>query len=87
MEISLSKAYNTYGSSLGRKNEMLTGRCHLVRMALSHDGYDSGGAYWGVGLPLYLCQDSLGRQFFVRSMDREKAKDEILTHYKAITFF
>lgn len=87
MEIRLSKAYNTYGASMGRKNQMLTGKCHLVQVALSHDGYDSGGAYWGVGLPLYLCQDSLGRQFFVRAVDIQKAKDEILAHYKTITFF
>jgi len=49
------------GASLGRVNVRPNGgdwteegkRFHVRRVRLDSGGYDSGGAYWGIGAPLY----------------------------------
>ena len=56
----LPKAYNQYGSSMGRRayhadgnEKYLPFRFRLNRVHLDSGGYDNGGAYWGTGQPLY----------------------------------
>lgn len=59
------------------------GKVHLVRVRLDSGGYDDGGAYWGLGEPLYHAyDDSLssdheegkGVYAFVRAGNRKQAK-------------
>jgi hypothetical protein len=61
----LSKAYDQYGSSMGRcGNEPVSGdpqrsaplKFSLQRVRLNAGGYDHGGAYWGIGRPLYRAE-------------------------------
>lgn len=44
-----------YGAPMGRRAIGLpNGRVRLVRVYLDSGGYDNGGAYWGIGKPLYM---------------------------------
>lgn len=50
----------------------------LVRCPLDRGGYDSGGAYWGLGEPLYYYEGPLGDiNGYVRGVTREKAKEAV----------
>ena len=52
-----------YGAPMGRRTARafdaeLPFKFHLVRVRINSGGYDSGGAYWGRGEPLYwACTD------------------------------
>ncbi|MEH3064918.1 MAG: hypothetical protein PGN33_19990 [Methylobacterium radiotolerans] len=93
-----------YGAPLGRPNrdtfvdrkgrtQHLTVNEHarpfcLVRVRLDRGGYDRGGAYWGLGAPLYEftgpVTDISG---FVRGRTREEAKAEVRKLHPAARFF
>lgn len=66
------------GAPMGRKQYGTPARCEgkirLFRVRLDNGGYDDGGAYWGIGKPLY-CAESLDGRYreFVRAEDREAA--------------
>ena len=46
----------------------------LARVRLDSGGYDPGGAYWGIGAPLYCAQDTESDyQEFVRAYSRQDA--------------
>ena len=53
------KGDTTRGASYGRRstridaNELPTRSVYLSRVKIDSGGYDEGGAYWGVGQPLY----------------------------------
>jgi hypothetical protein len=60
----------------------------LQRIRLDSGGYDSGGAYWGYGTPLYWYQSVDGQaEGFLRATSREKAKAEIRKSYPSAKFF
>lgn len=48
-------------------------RVHLARVRLDAGGYDRGGAYWGVGKPLF-CMWNDDSEYYFRANDREEAK-------------
>lgn len=87
----LSKAYNEYGSSMGRPGNLHTFnrdrdpsvRVRLARVSINSGGYDSGGAYWGTGDPLWKAQAETGGEdseiieAFFRASNREAAKEMI----------
>lgn len=54
------KAYDQYGSSIGRSNSYQSvipaGKLRVYRVPLDRGGYDPGGAYWGIGAPLYCVE-------------------------------
>lgn len=55
---------------------------YLKRVELNSGGYDSGGAYWGVGQPLFWalqanCEEGQPEELFFRAADREAAKAHI----------
>lgn len=56
------------------------GKVALQKVRLNSQGYDSMGAYWGVGQPLYYYFAEDGDEFeitrdgFFRAKDREAAK-------------
>jgi len=60
----LPKAYSKYGAQMGRGNTA-TGKCRLGVINLP-DGYDTGGAYWGIGETLYCAKSktSLATGYF-----------------------
>lgn len=88
--IKLPKAYSQYGASMGRSSyhahdkASVTARLRLTRVVLSGD-YDSGGAYWGAGAPLYRVEgesaDGDTIEFYFRAESRDDAKAKILGEF------
>lgn len=81
------KAYSQYGSSMGRATVTpLEGRVHLKRVHLDSGGYDKGGAYWGIGAPLWCAYNDEG-ETFLRAGHREQAKTKLLQDHPAVRFY
>lgn len=76
-----------YGAPMGRPSKgdgeyKLTADAkpvYLVRCPLNSGGYDAGGAYWGLGEPLYhySAQPEGLIEGYVRGRTREIAKDRV----------
>lgn len=47
-------------------------RIYASRVRINGGGYDSGGAYWGLGKPLYYVEQG-GRETWIRAADRASA--------------
>lgn len=85
--LNLSNACSIYGASMGRASTSERDlrqlapepvKLNLQRVRLDSGGYDSGGAYWGAGEPLYRAADDNGLrevELFFRARDREHAKE------------
>lgn len=78
------------GARLGRADHYHPGnnqpekpnpRFYLRRVPINSGGYDSGGAYWGVGEPLYEYEsEDYGEDLvsgFIRASDRGDAKAKL----------
>lgn len=83
-----------YGASFGRPSKCdgyaFGGKIklYLRRVRIDSGGYDSGGAYWGIGRPLYWAGDDSGAaSFFFTAGDRAAAKAECRKRYPAATFY
>ncbi|MCQ4158743.1 hypothetical protein NON00_02225 [Roseomonas sp. GC11] len=64
------------------------GRCYLRRIPITSGGYDRGGAYWGLGAPLWYAEDSEGEGgVYFRAASREAAKAHILARHPTVTFY
>jgi len=87
MKIELSNVSSKYGAPMGRTNREVSGKCYLQQVRFDSGAYDSGGAYWGFGELLWVCQDSEGNQFFTRAWRREDAKANVLKYNKTVTFY
>lgn len=64
---------STYGAPMGRKTSPLGEAPRTVRVyrvKLDSGGYDDGGAYWGIGAPLYCAECDEGGRQFVRATSR-----------------
>lgn len=60
----------------------------LRKIRLDSGGYDSGGAYWGHGQPLYWAGSDCGTlDRFFRAATRDQAKAEIRKTYPNATFY
>jgi len=57
----------------------------LVRRKLDSDGYDTAGAYWGSGSPLYWASDERVLDDCLRADDDEGAKAQVLALHPAAT--
>lgn len=74
-----------YGAPMGRpSDEDFDGLfpVHIRRVKLDSGGYDRGGAYWGLGEPLYVAwrltpDDGLKRRF-LRAKDRVDAVKQVM---------
>lgn len=79
----LSKVSCKYGAPMGRPSYGVPENCaprsvHLYRLRLDSGGYDSGGAYWGHGAPLYLAWADDDRLFqTVRAPTRAAAAEAL----------
>lgn len=81
-----------YGAPMGRYTgpdylETEAGKIHLRRVPLDSGGYDRGGAYWGLGAPLWECLDQDGNGRIFRARNRDAAKAEILSDFPDARFF
>ncbi len=90
----LSKAYDQYGSSMGRKDSitepLLATKFHLQQLSIDRGGYDSGGAYWGIGPYLWIAYadgTEEEQRVFVRAWNRGTAKHLVRSKFKNAKFF
>ena len=49
----------------------------LFRVTVNRDGYDPGGAYWGLGKPVWVATDDGNYRAFVRASSRIEAVVEL----------
>lgn len=82
------KGYSQYGASMGRMDCLPDDRTEPVKLRMEklrmYDGaYDKGGAYWGMGTPLYCAwgHDSNGDSvcLYVRAHLRRTAIAKVLS--------
>lgn len=73
-----------YGAPLGRMSAPdldLSEKLQLQRVRINSGGYDDGGAYWGLGSPLYVVMDRDGDRVYFRASGREDAKRIVRESY------
>lgn len=84
-----------YGAPMGRRshdggytvNENAA-PMHLVKIRIDSGGYDSGGAYWGIGDPVFYFEAHVTDiRGYVRARDRTAAKAEVRSIHPAAKFF
>jgi hypothetical protein len=81
-----------YGAPMGRFTgpdylEAAAWPIHLQRVRINSGGYDAGGAYWGLGAPLWFAQDQDGNSQFFRASSREAAKAKLRESFPDLRFF
>ena len=79
-----------HGAPMGRpsRNQDCVGRVTLRKIPLDSGGYDAGGAYWGIGSPLYwACDESGALDRYFRAANREAAKAIILADWPEAKFY
>lgn len=81
-----------YGAPMGRHTgpdylEPESGKITLQKIRLDSGGYDPGGAYWGVGRPLYWAVDEDGNALFFRASNRDAAKAYLRDKFGALRFY
>ena len=80
-----------YGAPLGRRSTPIldtdAGRISLQKIPLDTGGYDRGGAYWGIGQPLYCAQDQNGDTMYFRAWSRDSAKHHVLENHPDARFY
>jgi hypothetical protein len=96
MPATLKNVSSRYGAPMGRMGAKgdpdWPYRFNLSRLRLNSVGYDAGGAYWGLGQPLYWASALSGDagvsdvEVFFRAKDREAAKAFILEEYPEAKF-
>lgn len=76
-----------YGASMGRRGytSCTPSNLHLQRVPIDSQGYDQGGAYWGLGVPLY-CAWNNGFEAYVRAESRKAAMALIKERHPQATF-
>ncbi len=81
------------GAPFGRPSSTSPGkapgeRYYLSRIRIDAGGYDPGGAYWGVGQPLYYFTTADGAESgYLRAADRDHAKDKVRQIHQGARFF
>ena len=90
----MDHVHNRYGAPVGRPeagrwlDKATPLRLALRRVRINRSGYDDGGAYWGLGPPLYWTGDEDGTvSRYLRAPDRAAAKRQIMTWYPAARFY
>lgn len=85
----LPKAYDSRGSNMGRRNTNPANpnsKLYLKKLPL-RDGYDSGGAYWGLPNNLYVAYDADETQIYLRASSRDEAKQKLNKDYPSLKFY
>ena len=79
----IGKGYSARGADMGRSCYGFAQDCkprsvRLFRLPIDSGGYDPGGAYWGIGGPLYCAVDDEGEfRRFMRAGSREEARQKM----------
>ena len=81
-----------YGAPMGRHTgpdflDVDAGKIYLRRVPINSGGYDAGGAYWGLGAPLWEAQDQDGNGRIFRAASRSAAKAAIREDFPGATFY
>lgn len=81
-----------YGAPVGRYTgpdflDTSAGKVYLRRVPLDQGGYDKGGAYWGIGQPLWEVLDQDGNGTIFRAGSRDKAKALVQENFPDATFY
>lgn len=82
-----SSVFCKFGAPMGRDSCDLVGgklpehKVRLQRVQLDSGGYDKGGAYWGIGEPLWVAFDDRGGEVYHRATDRGHAKRKLQHQY------
>lgn len=66
------------------------GKLRLRRVPINAGGYDSGGAYWGNGQPLFCADGETATEWFdlyVRANNREHAKHKVRIQIPGAKFY
>lgn len=81
-QLTIDSVSARYGAPMGRSEwrSEPQERLRLFRVRIDQGGYDQGGAYWGLGEPLWCCTDGLDFRRFLRSPTRARAKAEFIDH-------
>ena len=94
MGVKLSKACDARGASMGRTGNVSdinhAVKFHLNHIPINSQGYDSGGAYWGLGAPLFFAQGDGAtevQEIWTRATDREDAKRKVKLMYPNAKFY
>lgn len=72
----IDKGYSIRGADMGRADwngEPQNKSVRVFHLPIDGEGYDIGGAYWGLGEPLYCATDGLEFRRFVRARSRAEA--------------
>jgi hypothetical protein len=85
-------SHSTYTDRSGQTFELVVNEdarpFRLVRCPLDSGGYDRGGAYWGIGEPLYYYEGPLSDiSGYVRGCTREKAKEAVRSIHPKAKFY
>jgi len=76
----LPEVSSKYGAPMGRRNNYGRGiespRLTVSAVTIDSGGYDSGGAYWGIGEPLWQVESECGEvSYFTRAPSRSQAEE------------
>lgn len=82
----LPKCDCSRGAPLGRLTVPgpVVGHARCAHLPLDAGGYDAGGAYWGLGQPLYGLADDQGVKAFTRAGSRGEAMRLFTARFGAI---
>ena len=90
----LSRGYSQYGAQMGRRDNIedpdAPVKFHLVKMRLVDGGYDQGGAYWGLGDPMWRAigeDEDMVNEMFIRARTRDEAKAQVLETFPNAKFY
>lgn len=80
-----------YGAPMGRfateELDVTAGKMRLRKIPIDSGGYDPGGAYWGLGAPLWYAGDARGNGAFFRAASRDAAKAHVTDRWPGAVFF
>lgn len=91
-----TKGYDLRGAQMGRRDFIINagymGKVHLELVRMSACGaYDPGGAYWGIGTPLYImyfeAPEGEENRMFVRAANRREAKLMVWQEFPRVKFY
>ena len=88
-----------YGAPMGRADQPtpysgyraipdMAHKFSLQRVRINSGGYDEGGAYWGLGQPLYWAMNENGTiERFLRAKGRAEARAIVKAEFRNCTFY
>lgn len=82
----ITPVHSAWGAPMGRRESYAKpgGALRLFRVRINRGGYDSGGAYWGIGAPLFCAFDPEGdTRVYVRASCRRDAAQRLARSMRA----